>query len=123
MIDDEEMFEGIALAGPAEFFASAHSPEEMARRFAAPGHGCDRDYVVLRTLAEVQKHGFARRRWRDEESRTTTDGSVDRLIRESLDVERVAWQRRLLEALVCLINFSNTNEDAFYSHFFDDLRT
>jgi hypothetical protein len=35
----------------------------------------------------------------------------------SLLVERVAWQRRLLEALVTLINFSSTNDNTYFAHF------
>lgn len=117
MTDNEVLFENIALVGPALFFSLAYSSEELAGRFAAPGRAHDRDYVVLRTLAEVQKSGLARRRWREEETRAIGNNRTDLLIRESLDVERAAWQRRLLEALVCLINFSNTNEEVYYTHF------
>jgi hypothetical protein len=107
----------IALGGPAVFFASAFSEEELASRFAGPTPGTARDFLVLRTLAEVQKYGAAARRWEAEKNQHSSGDRYEALIIESLQVERAAWQRRLLEALVTFINFSTTNQPEYYAHF------
>lgn len=107
----------IALVGPAMFFAAAFSEDELVARFANPTPDTARDFLVLRTLAEIQKYGVAARRWELEEERHASGDRYDILVVESLQVERVAWQRRLLEALVTLINFSTTNQNEYYAHF------
>ncbi|MCX5735064.1 MAG: hypothetical protein NTW68_12155, partial [candidate division NC10 bacterium] len=117
MSEHQQLFWQIALVGPAVFFSSAFSEEELASRFTAPTSGTARDFLVLRTLAEVQKYGAAARRWRAEENRHSSGDRFDALVAESLLVERVAWQRRLLEALVTLINFSTTNQNEYFAHF------
>jgi hypothetical protein len=117
MSEHQQLFWQIALVGPAVFFSSAFSEEELASRFTAPTSETARDFLVLRTLAEVQKYGAAARRWRAEENRHSSGDRFDALVAESLLVERVAWQRRLLEALVTLINFSTTNQNEYFAHF------
>jgi len=117
MNEDHLLFWQIALVGPALFFSSGFSPEELASRFAAPTLETARDYLVLRTLAEVQKYGAAARRWEDVKKSHSSGDRFDTVVKESLVVERVAWERRLLEALVTLINFSTTNQNEYYTHF------
>jgi hypothetical protein len=112
-----QLFWQIALEGAAEFFASAFSEEELAKRFAALTPETARDFLVLRTLAEVQKYGVAVRRWDAERRQHASPGRYHALAIESLQVERAAWQRRLLEALVAFINFSSTNQVEYYAHF------
>lgn len=99
------------------FFSSGFTENELASRFAAPTPETARDFFILRTLAEVQKYGAAARRWESEEKHQSPSDRFDALVKESRIVERVAWERRLLEALVTLINFSTTNQTEYYAHF------
>lgn len=117
MNKNSPLFWQIALWGPALFFSSGFSEDELASRFATPTQGTARDFFVLRTLAEVQKYGAAARRWEVEEKHPSSGDHFDTLVKESLIVERVAWERRLLEALVTFINFSTTNQNEYYAHF------
>jgi hypothetical protein len=117
MSEERQVFWQIALGGPAMFFASAFSEEELASRFAGPTPETARDFLVLRTLAEVQKYGAAARRWEAETNQHSSGDRYEALVIESLQVERAAWQRRLLEALVTFINFSTTNQADYYAHF------
>lgn len=106
----------IALVGPALFY-KAFGEEELASRFNSLTSQTARDYFILRTLAEVQKYGFAARRWVPEDAQPLSSGRSDMVNIESLLVERAMWQRRLIEALVALINFSTTNKNEYYYHF------
>ena len=115
--EHRNVFCEIALGGPAAFFAAAFSDEELAIRFAGATAETARDFVVLRCLAEVQKYGATVRRGESERERHSSGSRFESLVLESLVVERVAWQRRLLEALVTLINFSATNHNEHFAHF------
>jgi hypothetical protein len=116
-LEQREFFEQVALIGPAVFYSSAFSEDELPSLFAESTADTAREHVVLRTLAEVQKFGAACRRWREEEDRCGGKNRLNTLILESLVVDQVAWQRRLLEALITLINFSHSNEQPYYAHY------
>lgn len=117
MDDAPVVFWQIALGGPAAFYEAAFSDDELPARFAAPTPQTAREFLILRTLAEVQKYGAAARRWEGEEKAHASGSRFDAVVLESLDVGRAAWRRRLLEALVSLICFSTTNEQEYYHHF------
>jgi len=117
MTEERKLFSEIALVGPALFFGAAFSEDELAARFAKMAPDTARDFLVLKTLTEVQKYGVAARRWESQKEKQNSDDSFDMLVLESFQVERVAWQRRLLEALVTLINFSTTNQNEYFAHF------
>jgi hypothetical protein len=113
----ETIFSDIALVGPSLFYERAFSADELAARFAGPTPETARDYVVLRTLAEVQMFGVSARRWQAIEATLRPGDKYDAVEAESLALARAASQRRLLEALVTLINFSTTNDNTYYNHF------
>jgi len=106
----------IALVGPALFY-KAFGEEELSSRFNSLTAQTARDYFILRTLAEVQKYGFAAKRWASEKEQYSSNDHSDMVNMESLLVESAMWQRRLIEALVALINFSTTNKNEYYFHF------
>src|SRR5437764_14399412 len=58
-----KVFSNIALIGPVLFYEGAFSKDELAARFARATPDTSRDFVVLRTLAEVQTYGVVARRW------------------------------------------------------------
>lgn len=113
----DQFFGNIALIGPTLFYESAFEKDELAARFEKPTPDTARDFVVLRTLAEVQKYGVSARRSEAVKKKFRPGDRYDALEAESLLLETVTWQRRLLEALVMLINFSVTPENAHFSHF------
>lgn len=112
-----KFFSDVALVGPTLFFSQAFSQDELAKRFERPTPDTARDFLVLRTLAEVQKYGVSARRWHTVEKNFQPGDRYDEVEAESLLLDRVAWQRRLLEALVALINFSSTNDVRYFHHF------
>jgi len=107
----------IALLGETLFFKTVFTTDELERLFAGSTPETARDFVVARTLVDVQRYGVSARRWAKVEQQRRLGNRYDAVESESLYVERVAWQRRLLEALVTLINFSTTNDNAYYHHY------
>jgi hypothetical protein len=112
-----DLFRKIALVGPALFFESAVPPSELAARFENLQQGTAREFLLLRTLAEVQKCGLASSRWAEARDLAKEEGRLGDLRVESLAVEQAAWLRRLVEALATLIAFQATNESPYYFHF------
>lgn len=117
MTDPGEFFRNVALVGPALFFESAVPASELATRFEKLRPETAREFLLLRTLAELQKCGLASQRWADARAQAKEEGRFGDLRIESLAVEQAAWLRRLVEALATLIGFQTTNEHAFYFHF------
>ncbi len=107
----------IALFGATLFLKTAFTADDLERIFAGSTPDTARDFVVARTVVDVQRYGVSARRWTKVEQQLKPGDRYDAVEAESLYVERVAWQRRLLEALVTLINFSTTNENAYYEHY------
>ena len=66
----------------------------------------------------VQKAGFVFSRWNDflESNALSGTESVNDQIMETFIDEQSLWQRKLMEGLLLLINFSSTNESSFYYH-------
>lgn len=113
----QAFFSQIALLGPAMFFEAAVPPTELDDRFETLRPATARDFFLLRTLAEVQKFGFASLRWTEERARAEAQEKIRDVRLESVVLEECAWMRRLLEALVTLICFARTNEHPYYFHY------
>jgi len=107
----------IVLIGATKFLQTAFTADELERLFAGSTPATARDFFVARTMVDVQRYGVSARRWARVEQQLRPDNRYDTVEAESLYVERVAWQRRLLEALVTLVNFSTTNDNAYYNHY------
>lgn len=108
----------IAMLGPAIFLGSL-VPVEKIQEYIHFNKLNARTFLLLRLLTEVQKAGFALHRWNEFLSgrRESPKSSVDSQILDSLVDEQSSWQRKLIEGLVLLINFSETNKTQIYYHF------
>lgn len=111
-------FQYVSLFGPALFLGRL-VPKEKLLEYVHFTEQNARDFLLLRLLTEVQKVGFVMGRWNDFLDRRAespqTDAEEQGL--DSLVDEQSLWQRKLLEGLVLLINFSSTNESNYYYHF------
>jgi hypothetical protein len=121
--DKRDLFEIIALQGPAIFLQAVIPPEKLGPDYSHFNPTNSRLFLLLRILVEVQKTGFAFRRWRNIDTSPDLQlpveqlTSIHRLILDSCIDEQSVWQRKLSEALVLLINFSQTNTAPHYYHY------
>jgi hypothetical protein len=89
------------------------------RMVAGPAHANARDYFVYGALDEVQQAGVAILGWDEflEGPIPEDEDAVTRMVLERTIEEQSFWSRKLLEALIDLIGFTSTNEEAYYRHF------
>ncbi|MCX5885848.1 MAG: hypothetical protein NT096_08070 [Proteobacteria bacterium] len=113
-----KFFQQIALLGPAIFLERLVPKEKIELEYLQFNQKNAKNFLLLKLLTEVQKTGFVFSRWNSfRESNTWSDaGSVNDQILETFIDEQSLWQRKLMEGLVLLINFSSTNELPFYYH-------
>jgi hypothetical protein len=114
-----KVFQEIALKGTAIFLERLVPKEKIEHEYLRFTRENARNYLLLKLLTEVQKTGFVFYRWNDylENNKLESSTNVDVQILETLIDEQSLWQRKLIEGLVVLINFSLTNELPFYYHF------
>jgi hypothetical protein len=113
------LFQQLALMGPAIFLERLVPKEKLELEYLRFTRQNARNYFLLKLLTEVQKAGFVFLRWNDflEKNKLESSKNADAQIWETLIDEQSLWQRKLMEGLVFLINFSLTNELPFYYHF------
>lgn len=119
-ISSKRFFEYLCLVGPAIFLGRL-VPKDKIQDYVHFTPSNARDFLILKLLTEVQKVGFAMQRWNtflNGRSKELSSSDVDEQMLDSLLDEQSLWQRKLLEGLVLLINFSTTNEPKYYYHFF-----
>jgi hypothetical protein len=113
-----KLFQQIALLGPAIFLQRLVPKERLESEYLRFNRRNARNFLLLKLLTEVQKTGFVFSRWNDslKSNAVSKPKSVREQILETLIDEQSLWQRKLMEGLVFLINFSSTNELPFYYH-------
>lgn len=116
-ISTEDFFWKAALAGPLAFFKSGYTESEVKDIIEHYHDESAREHVVLRALGTVQMYGLAAKRWQEAEKVSNENPEQQNLATESYFVEQAVWARKLLEALVTLVNFSSTNDNRYFAHF------
>lgn len=113
-----KVFQQIALLGSAIFLERLVPKEKLELEYLRFNQRNARNFLLLKFLTEVQKTGFVFSRWNDflESNTSSRPESVNDQIIETFIDEQSLWQRKLMEGLVLLINFSSTNELPFYYH-------
>jgi hypothetical protein len=97
--------------------------DEKSFRFVAPcALARPKDAYLYRILDEVQKAGVSIQLWREYLSDTKRDekvpGQLERVLFESVVDDQSYRARKLVEALVELICFSDTDQEIYYRDFF-----
>ena len=117
--DEFRTFRQIALLGTATFLERIVPKEKLESEYIRFNKTNARNFLLLKLLTEVQKTGFVFSRWIKslESNASSKPNSVNDQIMETFIDEQSLWQRKLMEGLVVLINFSSTNELPFYYHF------
>ncbi|MEW6374701.1 MAG: hypothetical protein AB1502_02795 [Thermodesulfobacteriota bacterium] len=117
--DEFKVFRQIALLGTATFLERIVPKEKLELEYIRFNKTNARNFLLLKLLTEVQKTGFVFSRWIKslESNGSSKPNSVNDQIMETFIDEQSLWQRKLMEGLVVLINFSSTNELPFYYHF------
>lgn len=117
--DEFKVFRQIALLGTATFLERIVPKEKLESEYIRFNKTNARNFLLLKLLTEVQKTGFVFSRWIKslESNASSKPNSVNDQIMETFIDEQSLWQRKLMEGLVVLINFSSTNELPFYYHF------
>ena len=98
--------------------AVLHVDESGFRFVAGTAHGAARDYFLYATLDEVEKVGIAVMGWDEligQELIDPEDATTRVILERSLN-EQAFWTRKMIEVLIDLVNFSQTNEDVYYRH-------
>lgn len=118
-IDEIKVFRQIALLGTTTFLERIVPKEKLESEYIRFNKTNARNFLLLKLLTEVQKTGFVFSRWIKslESNGSSKPNSVNDQIMETFIDEQSLWQRKLMEGLVVLINFSSTNELPFYYHF------
>lgn len=118
-----EFFTDVALSGSQELRALLPITEEDYRRTALEAHSDGRAYFAYGVLDTVYQSGVAMMRWEDlwEDGASTNKDRYShdletRLVYQSIETECALWNRRLIEALVNVINFSTSNSQDYYRH-------
>ena len=98
--------------------ALLHVDEDGFRFVAGTAHGAARDYFLYATLDEVEKVGIAVMGWDELIGPELIDpeDAASRVILERSLNEQSFWTRKMIEVLIDLVNFSETNEDPYYRH-------
>lgn len=114
-----KVFRQIALLGTATFLERIVLKEKLESEYVRFNKTNARNFLLLKVLTEVQKAGFVFSRWIKslESNASSKPKSVNDQIMETFIDEQSLWQRKLIEGVVLLINFSSTNELPFYYHF------
>lgn len=117
--DEFKVFRQIALLGTATFLERIVPKEKLESEYIRFNKTNARNFLLLKLLTEVQKAGFVFSRWIKslETNVSSKPKSVNDQIMETFIDEQSLWQRKLMEGLMVLINFSSTNELPFYYHF------
>lgn len=117
--DEFRVFRQIALLGTATFLERIVPKEKLESEYIRFNKTNARNFLLLKLLTEVQKTGFVFSRWIKslETNASSKPKSINDQIMETFIDEQSLWQRKLMEGLVLLINFSSTNELPFYYHF------
>ncbi|MCK4827356.1 hypothetical protein KA005_67115 [bacterium] len=114
---------GIQLLGPATLLEKFVSPDEIQDKYRRYNGINAKRYFLVQLLCEVQKSGFAMRRWlefcRDELMHKTVDemSQSTKVDFDSIIDEQSIWRRKLSEGLVTLILFSKTNLVKYFHHY------
>lgn len=114
-----KVFEYVSLLGPATFLERL-VPKGKLQEYLHFTRANARDFLLLRLLTEVQKLGFVLERWNGFLDRTSPElphTAAHEQMLESLVDEQSLWQRKLVEGLTLLINFTRTNTEIHYYHF------
>lgn len=113
-----KLFQQIALIGSALFLERVAPREKLESEYNQFNRKNAKTFLLLKLLTEVQKTGFVFSRWNDflESNATSRPNCVNDQILETLIDEQSLWQRKLMEGLISLINFTSTNEVPFYYH-------
>lgn len=117
--DEFKIFQQIALLGTATLLERIVPKDKLESEYIRFNKTNARNFLLLKLLTEVQKVGFVFPRWIKslESNPSSKPDSVNDQIIETFIDEQSLWQRKLMEGLVFLINFSSTNELPFYHHF------
>lgn len=113
-----------SVRGPYELRRTLPVDETGFRIVAGYSHADTRAYFIYKVLDEVQKTGVAIIRWAEllgekpeEKGNGEEDEQVRRVILESVSEEQSLRLRKLIETLINLICFEQTNENDYYRHF------
>ncbi len=117
--DEFKVFRQIALLGTATLLSRLVPKEKLESEYIRFNKTNARNFLLLKLLTEVQKTGLVFSRWIKslETNVSSNPNCVNDQIMETFIDEQSLWQRKLMEGLVLLINFSSTNELPFYYHF------
>lgn len=122
-INTWRLFRQLALIGSAELLEII-APVEELDTYSRYTESNARNYFLLKVLIEVQKAGVALDRWINyvesaiEKLNNKERNNFVELQLESLIDEQSVWQRKLVEGLVSLICFNETNHNSYYYHYF-----
>lgn len=112
-----EIFQNLILLGPALFLEKLVPPEKLLD-YVHFNRKNSKNFLLLKILTEVQKVGFVFKRWNEylnRETETINENNEAQILNSLID-EQSMWQRKLLENLVLLVNFTKTNDLIFYHH-------
>lgn len=116
--DKWEFWARALVRAPEDLRALLQVDEANFRFVAGTAHGASGDYFLYATLDEIEKLGIAVMGWEEivGNEEIQADDAMTRVILErSLD-EQSFWLRKMLEALIDLVCFSQTNEHSYYRH-------
>lgn len=115
--------EAVLVGGSDHLRQTLSLDEDGFRYVAGPSHRDARAFFLYEVLDEVQKTGIAISRWVEllepdqDFSWLSGPDQVSRLVLETVIDEQRLRVRKLVEALIALINFETTNEDPYFRHF------
>lgn len=115
--------EAVLVGGSDRLRQTLPVDENGFRYVAGFSHRDARAFFLYEVLDEVQKTGIAISRWVElldpgqDFSWLYDPDQVSRLILETVIDEQRMRVRKLVEALIVLVNFETTNEDPYYRHF------
>lgn len=113
----QQLFASWAVCGVHEVLEPMWSPKEAEARFQDFDAVNAKDFFLYRILVDLQKAGFAMFRWRQFAERLQGEQKPHDLDLQAHVAEQSLWQRRLVEMLVRLIGFAQTNEVPYYYHY------
>jgi hypothetical protein len=111
-----------ALAGPNKLRKHLAINEATFRSVAAFALEKPKEVYLYRVLDEIQKAGVSINLWfdylNDAKKVELTDSHIERVVHESIIDDQSFRARKLIEGLVELICFSETDEEIYYRDFF-----
>jgi hypothetical protein len=115
-----ELLSWIVGTGPIQILEKLATPAEAEVKYKSYNTDNAREFLIFQSLVEVQRAGIAMEQWPtlvDYSDVNRPIKNADKVVLATLVPQQSVWRRKLVEILLCVIGFEETNELQYYHHY------